>query len=233
MKKKVQTGFIIGMIFLHANSFCQSVVLTPEKKKEEKEMPKTYFDVVLNLVSTNLNYGNSNNTLKDYKKSVLGAQVGVSFQAGITSKFSVVTDFYFMMKGGKLNVNNPLTINETTLRFYTLELPVLARFHFNNFYLNAGPSIAYNIGGTNKDENSTKDISFKNTTGGFKRFDAGIQAGGGYEFPFKQKRVSIDLRYNYGLTNISYDKEMYNRSFIVSVHFSKAWKINPLAKHPN
>ena len=40
MKKKVQTGFIIGMIFLHANSFCQSVVLTPEKKKEEKEIDR-------------------------------------------------------------------------------------------------------------------------------------------------------------------------------------------------
>src|SRR5439155_24675052 len=103
----------------------------------------------INAVSTNLNYGSSNSALTDYKKPVLGAQIGMSFQAGITPKFSIVPELYFMMKGGKLKANNPVTNNETTLRLYTLELPVLARFHFGKLYMNAGPSIAYNLGGTN------------------------------------------------------------------------------------
>jgi len=73
-------------------------------------------------------------------------------------------------------------------------------------------------------------MSFNNDLEGFKCFDAGFQAGGGYMFPWKNKRIALDLRYNYGLTNVSNDKEMYNRSFIVSVHFSKPWKTNPLRR---
>jgi hypothetical protein len=218
MKRMLQAGLMVSMIFLCAGASAQT--------KEAK----TYLDIVLNAVSTNFNYGGANSALKDYKKSVLGAQAGVSFQAGITSHFSLVPELYFMMKGGKLKANNPFTMDETTIRLYTVELPVLARFHFGKMYLNAGPSIAYNLGGKSKIENSSKPVSFNNCNEGFKRFDAGVQVGGGFELPFKQKRVAVDLRYNYGLTNISYDREIYNRSFIVSVHFSKPWKTNPLGK---
>ncbi len=220
MKKLLQTGLILSILFLSANAFSQ-------------ESPKTYLDPVLNLVGTNFNYGNANNSLKDYKKSVLGAQVGVTFQAGITPAFSLVSEFYFMMKGGKLNVNNPLTTHERTLRLYTLELPVLARFHFGNVYANAGPSIAYNLNGTQKINDVSTHISFTNSGEAFKRLDAGVQVGGGYMFPMGQKRLALDIRYCYGLTNISTDKELYNRSLIVSIHFSKAWRSNPLAKNRN
>ena len=74
-------------------------------------------------------------------------------------------------------------------------------------------------------------LSFKNSGEGFKRLDAGIQMGGGFEFPLKQKRVALDIRYVYGLTNIAYGKEMHNRALMISVHFSKAWKTNPLGRN--
>lgn len=230
MKAIVKAGLIISMIFPCA-AIGQTTATMPEKGNDGRRTAHTYFDVVLNLVSTNLHYGDANSAMKDYKKSVLGAQAGVSFQAGITPNFSLVPELYFMMKGGKLKEGNPQTGVERTLRFYTAELPVLARIHLGKLYVNAGPSIAYNFGGTNTMEHSSKALSFQNTSEGYRRFEAGIQAGGGFEFPFKQKRVAIDLRYNYGLTNISYGKEMYNRSFIVSIHFSRAWKSNPLGRN--
>jgi Outer membrane protein beta-barrel domain len=213
MKAIVKAGLIISMIFPGA-AFGQTNETVNEKLNDGRRTAHTYFDVVLNLVSTNLNYGDANNSLKDYKKSVLGAQAGVSFQAGITSHFSLVPELYFMMKGGKLKEGNLQTGVERTLRFYTAELPVLARLHLGKLYINAGPSIAYNFGGTSKVENSSKALSFTNSTEGL-----------------KQKRVAVDLRYNYGLTNISYGKEMYNRSFIVSIHFSRAWKTNPIGRN--
>lgn len=212
MKKTFYIPILLTMLLTSALSFGQS----------------TYLDPVVNLVGTNFNYGNTNGSLKDFKKSVLGVQVGATFQAGITKHFSLVSEFYFMSKGGKLKENNPINTKETTTHLYSIELPVLARFHMGPVYLNAGPSIAYNLAGTHKIDNTSKNIAFKNTSEGFKRWDAGIQAGGGFEFPFKQKRVAIDLRYNYGLTNITYGQETYNRSFIVSIHFSRAWKKNPL-----
>ena len=233
MKKTLQTGIILGMIFLSATTFGQTKGSESKKVKEGKKTAKTYLDLMVNVVSTNLNYGGSNSDLSDYKKSNNGIQAGASFQAGITPYFSLVSELYFMRKGGKLKADNPLTNSGSTLHLNTLELPMLARFHFGKFYVNAGPSIAYTLSGDWKINDKTTKLSFNNSTEGYKRFDAGIQAGGGFEFPFKQRRIALDIRYNYGLTNISYNKEMYNRAVMISVHFSKPWKTNPLTKHKN
>lgn len=205
-----------------------SACLAFSQKTDTAKTPKTYLDPLLNLISTNLNYGDANSKLSDYKKSIIGAQVGVSFQAGVTSNFSLVPELYFTTKGGKLKDGNPLSNQASTVHLYAIEIPVLARFHFCEFHVNAGPSIAYNFYGTRNINDQTTDLAFNNT--GYKRFDAGLQAGGGYTFHTKTKRIALDLRYNYGLTNISHGQEMYNRSFIVSIHVSKAWLTNPLGK---
>jgi Outer membrane protein beta-barrel domain len=233
MKKTAEIGLILSMMLLYTIALGQTEALGSEKNKKDENTAKTYFDIMINLQSTNLNYGSSNTALTDFKESVKGFQAGVSFQAGITPQFSLVSELYFVMKGGKLLANNPLTNQATTYRFYSFELPVLARFHIGNFYMNAGPAVAYNFKGTKKVEDLTTDLSFENTDAGFKRIDAGVQAGAGYMFKIKDKRLALDVKYNYGLTNISSDKEMYNRGLIISVHYSRAWKTNPLGKHKN
>ncbi|MFV8325214.1 porin family protein [Flavobacterium sp. ZS1P14] len=230
MKKIVKAAFILCMIFLCTHTFCQTTELGSEKIKDHKKTAKTYLDLMINTESTNLNYGSLNSALADYKKPVKGIQAGLSFQAGITSRFSLVSELYFMKKGGQLLANNPLSTRESTLRLNTLELPVLARFHFGKFYMNAGPSIAYNLSGKRKLGDQSTKLSFNNSSEGFKRFDAGVQMGGGVEFPLKQRRIALDIRYNYGLTNIANDKEIYNRALMISVLFSKPWKTNPLEK---
>lgn len=230
MKKKLQAGLIITLIILSTNTFGQTKGVESKKINDSKKTAKTYLDLMVNVVSTNLNYGGSNSTLTDYKKSANGIQAGASFQAGITPGFSLVSELYFIRKGGKLKASNPLTNSESSLRLNTIELPVLARFHFGKFYINAGPSIGYNISGTRKIEDVSTKLSFANSTEGFKRFDAGVQVGGGVEFPFKQRRIALDIRYNYGLTNIAYDKEIHNRAVMISVHFSKPWKTNPIGR---
>lgn len=222
MKKTLYAGLVLSMIFLSSAAFSETT--------DTVKTAKTYLDPVINLVSTNLNYGAANSALSDYKKSILGAQIGVSFQAGITPAFSLVSELYFSTKGGKLKTGNPFTTNESTVRLFAIEIPLLARFHFREFHINAGPSIAYNFYGTRNINDVTSDLSFNSSTNGFKRFDASLQAGGGYTFHTKTKRIALDLRYNCGLSNISHGQEMYNRSFVVSVNVSKAWKTNPFAK---
>ena len=230
MNKKNQLGLILGMIFISGNTFSQTTEMGSGKIKEEKKT-ETYLDLVLNVVSTNINYGKSNSTYSDYKKIVYGGQIGASFQAGITPGFSLVSELYFIMKGDKLAANNPITTDKSVLRFYTLELPVLARVHINKLYMNAGPSVAYNLYGTSKTGGSTSDISFNNSYDGFKRLDAGVQFGAGYRFKLKQKNVALDVRYTYGLTNISSGQEMYNRYLNISLHLSNPWKTNPLGRN--
>jgi hypothetical protein len=229
MKQKVPTALLLSMIFLSLTTVGQTAITEAKKISESNKTAKTYLDLMINVVSTSLNYGSSNSELTDYKKTANGIQAGASFQAGITPGFSLVSELYFMRKGGKLKVNNPLTGNASSLRLNTIELPVLARFHFGKCYLNAGPSIAYNVSGETKTEDISTKLSFTNSGTGFKRFDAGIQAGGGIEFPFKKRRIAIDLRYAYGLTNIVHEKELHNRAVMISVHFSKRWKKNPFA----
>lgn len=226
MKKKVQTGMLMTLLFVSAAAFGQTQESTTGNTGLTRKPVKTYVDLMVNMASTNLNYGAANSALKDYKESTKGIQAGISVQAGITPWFSLVSELYFMRKGGKLNVNNPLTSGASNLRLNTLELPVLARLHMGKFYVNAGPSIAYIMGGKHILGEVSNTISFGNSPEGFRRFEAGIQVGGGIAFPLKQKRIALDVRYNYGLTNISYNKEMYNRGLMISVHFSKALNKN-------
>ena len=192
MNKKLQT--LIGMIFLVSSAIAQTTDLDLSDNSKEKTVPQTYFTPIIKLVSSNVNYGSDNSSLADYKKQITGIQAGVSVQVGIASNFSLLSEFYYMRKGGKLTANNPLTTRQTTYRFNTLELPVLARVHIGRMHLNAGPSIAYNISGTEKTENESKSMSFNKAGEGFRRFEAGIQMGGGYTIPAKQKRLVLDIR---------------------------------------
>jgi hypothetical protein len=231
MKKHLKMALIIGTIFLYKNTFGQTSELSSDKIEDNKTTSHSHFDILLNVVSTNLNYGSSNSALMDSKKSISGVQIGASYQAMITPKFSIVSELYFLMKGGKLKADNPSTAQNSTLRLYTVETPLLARFSFGKVYVNAGPSIAYNLYGTNQiGDNESHSLSFTNSVGGFKRWDAGIQFGGGYTFNTKRKSVEIDLRYSYGLTNISYDQEIYNRNINIGIRLHRLRKANSLEK---
>jgi hypothetical protein len=229
MKKQLQQALLLGMVFLCGNAFGQTTGLVKESRNRNITQG-TYLDLLLNLVGTNINYGQSNRELSDYKKANLGLQAGVAFQAGMTPKVSLASEFYFLMKGGRLNAGNPLTPSKTTLRFYALELPVLARFHLGRFYVNAGPSLAYTLYGTRKMEGSTSALPFNRSGEGFRRLEAGIQVGGGYRFKVKRQNVALDIRYSNGLTNISRSQEMYNRYLNISLRFSKPWKANPIGR---
>lgn len=186
------------------------------------------FSIALNSLTTNFNYGSSNADLKSYKKNYQGFQAGFSYQAGITPVFSIVPEIYFAMKGGILNKNNPLTGGKSTLRINSLELPVLARLHYKKFYLNVGPYAGYHVGGRLKVEESTGTVksstklSFGKDATDLKRWDLGFQAGAGYHFPLKQSTLTLDLRYGYGLVNISQEVDRYNRMLNISLQVSRS-----------
>jgi hypothetical protein len=229
MKTQLKKGLVLGMIFLSANVFAQSNEVA-EKSEGNKTAPSTYLRLMLNLVNTNLDYGQPGSQLWGHKTSNRGLQAGASFQAGITSRVSLLSEFYFLTKGGQLQADNALTSTETTLRFYTLELPVLARVHFGKFHINAGPSLAYNLSGKMKIEGSSTRVAFNHSSEGFRRLDAGMQFGGGYRFKIKQKDLALDIRYSHGLTNLSRSHDISNRYVNISLQVINPWKINPLGK---
>lgn len=183
--------------------------------------------IAINSLTTNFNYGKVNAELSSYKKNNQGLQAGFSYQAGITPMFSLVPEIYFAMKGGTLKTGNSVTVSKSTLKLYSVEMPVLARLHINKLYLNAGPYASYHIGGRLKTDpaNSvpatSSKLSFGNDAGDFKRWDAGLQAGAGYNFSMKRSILTLDVRYGYGLVNASPDVQRYNRMLNISLQVTK------------
>jgi hypothetical protein len=229
MKALLGNGIVLGMLLLATNSFAQTKDISSNETKDVKKSPNTYLGLLLNFVSSNVDYGQSSSELWSNKSSSRGLQIGATFQAGLTSRISIVSEFYYLRKGGQIDAATSPTGSNTMLRFHTLELPVLARIHFGRFHANAGPSLSYNLSGKLKSEGSSTSMSFNNSHDGFKRFDAGLQFGGGYKFKIKQKHLLLDLRYSRGLVNLSESQEIHSQYINVSLQFVNLWKTNPFA----
>lgn len=233
MKKKLQIFVFLGMIFQCTSTFAQTRELGVENSKNLTTTAKTHLAVLINVVNTNLYSGKSNSALTNDKKSIRGLQFGLACQTDYTPKFSLVSELYFIMKGGEFESSISSGGKKSKLRLYTLELPLLARFYIGNVYLNAGPSVSYNVYGTRKVDGNSSSISFKSSSEGFRRWDAGVQIGAGYMFQVKQKMVGLDIRYSNGLTNIAYGSEIRNRYVNIGIHLSKARKSNLFGKFVN
>jgi hypothetical protein len=188
------------------------------------------FRVTINSTTTNFNYGDRNGELKPFKKDFKGIQAGASYEAGISPLFSIVPELYFTMKGGILKKDNPLTINKSTLRVFTIDMPLMARLRLDNFYVNAGPYVSYTVSGRWKIDGAegqpakTSSISFGSGNSAFNRWDAGAQVGAGYDFHTRKSILTLDVRYGYGLTSISRQIDRYNRMFGISLSVSRLSK---------
>ncbi len=186
---------------------------------------QSHIGILVNTVSSNLNYGDINGSLSGYKETVRGIRAGLSWQAGLTKNFSVVTEAYFIRKGGGLETGNPLNGVNSAIKLNTIELPVLARVHAGRFYFNAGPYANYIFSGKRTAEGEqAKSISFGSEPDDLRRWEAGFQGGAGYMFNLKKKRFAIDFRYAHGVTSISSNSDLYNRTFSISVVLLKPLK---------
>ena len=212
MQRTIQSiAFLMLLVTFSSSSFSQA----------------SHFSISVNSLTTNFNYGSSNKMLRADKKDYKGWQAGFSYQAGITKHFSVVPELYFAVKGGRLESTNAISSAGSTLRVSSIDLPVLARLHLGRLYLNGGAYASYLVGGRMKLKGSqsapasSSKISFDHLPGGFHRWDAGWQAGAGYNFGMKKGLMTLDVRYGYGLVNISRDVERYNRTLNISLVVSK------------
>jgi hypothetical protein len=228
--KKFTIAAVISISLFSLQATAQQEVNETVYLKKTTRTAQTRLEPMINMAANSFRYTGNDKVLTDYGHSVKGLRAGLSFQAGITPSFSLVSDLYYLRKGGKLDAGNPLTTNASTIRLHTVEFPVLARIHVGRFYVNAGPSVGYIIDGKQIINDQRVKLLFNNSTTGYKRFEAGVQAGAGFFLPFKQKSLGLDLRYAHGLTRIAQNTNMYNRALMISVHVSKAWKKNPLAR---
>ncbi len=159
-------------------------------------------------------------------KPKIGLNLGVGANMVLSDVFSVQPELQFIQKGYafkesessfgiKAEYKERVSINY-------LEIPLLFKASFGSddlkFFLNAGPSIGFGLGGKGKvefslsgqDMNESDDEEFKVRFGDIdesneevtyfdNRIDVGIQLGGGILIANK---VVIDIRYGLGMSNL-------------------------------
>ncbi|MCT3673671.1 PorT family protein [Elizabethkingia anophelis] len=150
-------------------------------------------------------------------KSVGGEKPKVGFQAGLgvnipvgKDGFSIQPELNYIQKGVAFK---PAGASKTNYNLNYLEIPVLLKYSFGPVYVNAGPSIGFRLGQSNK---------VKEALGKTKSVDFGLQMGLGAAIPAGPGKLIVDGRYNLGLSNISDVKgeNIKNRGFVFSLGYA-------------
>ena len=123
----------------------------------------------------------SNVTKYDDAKALPGFQLGVGMDYGFSESWSLQSGLLISSKGYK--------IEDVKVRPIYLDIPILAAYKFNisdntKFVINAGPYLAFGLGGKCKYDEGGDYKLFKGEDGDdaeMKRFDLGIQYGIGLE----------------------------------------------------
>lgn len=143
------------------------------------------------------------------EKSKVGFQggVGLNIKTGLGG-FSVQPEVNYISKGTKIKNN----FGEQDYNFNYIEVPVLAKYSFGPVFVNAGPSIAFQMG---------KNDKVRSAYGKTKSIDFGIQMGAGVAIPVGPGKMILDGRYNLGFSDIADNNlDVKNRGIAVSLGYA-------------
>lgn len=157
--------------------------------------------------------------LSNFGGDVNDTDAKFGFQAGVTVEYALSEGFFlqsgleFTTKGAKSNMmvvqDGISTKVKSTFNPMYLQLPVHAAYKVNvaeniKIVFNAGPYIAYGVGGKIKAETKVDNVKVSAdenifSKDNFKRFDVGLGGGVGAEFG----KIGVNLGYDFGLANIN------------------------------
>jgi len=127
----------------------------------------------------------------------MGFQVGIIAQEQMSNKVYVRSELFYSLKGYRIRDKQRTTRNPVS--FHYINLPVLVGYKLSSdFSAFLGPQVGYLAAVNIKSDNGETSDNLRNA-GDYNQYDLGIGAGVDYTIT---PRISVDLRYNYGLTNI-------------------------------
>jgi len=173
-----------------------------------KEMKKDSGIELIPKAGINIATQSIKNVNGEKSKTSFQAGLGINIQTGLRN-FSIQPEVNFMSKGTKIKNN----FGSQTYNFNYIEIPVLAKYSFGPVYVNAGPSIGFLMGKSDK---------IKSAYGKTNTVDFGLQMGAGLAIPAGPGKLIVDGRYNLGLSNISDEKgvNVKNRGFTISLGYA-------------
>jgi hypothetical protein len=150
-----------------------------------------------------LNLSNQSSNVESWDHSpAMGTTIGISSEVNLNSHLSMVLQTRFTGKGSNIedNAQNDLVYE---FRNKYAELPVLIRYSRGTKlkpFVQAGPYVAIllnsELGGTYRGKSISGDLKRVTQT-----FDAGIYAGLGVSYMFKNVTFSLEANYQYGFMN--------------------------------
>ncbi|MGB7296097.1 MAG: outer membrane beta-barrel protein [Candidatus Aminicenantales bacterium] len=130
--------------------------------------------------------------------------VGMGFCLPLSQKFALETDFLYRQKKSELTRFSGLAWSGTYYRLRCLAVPLLAHFRFPvsriQVILTFGAEASWVLGSRFEDRKIGLTIS---PIPGLKSFDLQAVGGAGIRY----SRVSVEFRYEYGLLNLSKDRD--------------------------
>jgi hypothetical protein len=176
-----------------------------------------------------------------FDSNVTGQRSAIGFTGGFGVNFSLSDDDFFSIQPELLYVQKGYDIRtaglfaiDGTYRLNYLELPVLAKISFGTdqvrFYINAGPSIGYLLGGrvagqwnivgfgsnVNEAIRFTANPVIPLVELDANRLDVGANFGAGIGFAVGGNIIFFDGRYNAGLLNYNRREPSMNRTFLIT-----------------
>lgn len=152
-----------------------------------------------------------------------GVNVGIFANYRINSLFAIQPEFLYSMQGSAFD--DVTVLNQTIESNYTshyIDIPVLLKIYpWQGLNVQVGPQFGFcvddeyklKLGGKEISTNDLKQYGYDEKANAF---DFAIALGLGYEFDFG---MTIDARYNWGLTKIYDDDKAKNSVFMISLGY--------------
>lgn len=188
-------------------------------------------------VKAGMNLSTLGGDLKDYmdmdQKNHVGFHIGAFVDWGLTENFYIQPGLFYTNKGVREEFKDEDYSLKLKVNLSYLEIPVLASYRIGisdnmKWHINAGPYLAYGLGGKFKyeggEDGDDDEKAFDEDEGDLKRFDFGLSFGTGVSF----NAFYVGLKYDLGLVNIAGDAwenedgsaKIKNRNFAISVGYT-------------
>ena len=207
---------------------------------------KPVFGINAGATFSNVRTSNLNEDIGDdayYEGPKYGANflVGISFEYFINDSFSILANANYERKSysRKLHLitydfndfDPVISGTPTTTKFKTtlnyLTIPINLKYYLGNekkFYVNGGPFLGFFL--DSKSKTNGKESANENDY--YKTLDFGVNLGVGTNFKLSDKyNLNLEIRHNYGLTNIS--KHQFVNSYYMktnSFNLIANWQFN-------
>jgi hypothetical protein len=156
----------------------------------------------------------------DNSDNLFGFHAGFVANIALGDRLSVQPELLYSTKGAKAEASGGGTTIKGTQSLHYVELPILVKAKFNQFFVEAGPQAGVLVRAKSKVEGGGVDESISNKDE-FNLVDFGYAAGIGYQL---ESGPMVGLRYNGGFTNVD-ASEVVNGQSIQSKARNSAFQL--------